>query len=79
MRNSDINRSFDYLYEQDYFTDCFVLLQAKETELLGWNKVVNEAKSKVCVAITNRKQRFQLLTGFSCLVHNKLCKIRPGY
>ena len=27
-----------------------MLLQAKETELLGWNKVVNEAKSKVCVA-----------------------------
>ena len=30
----------------------FYFLQAKETELLGLNKVVNEAKSKVCMSRT---------------------------
>ena len=33
----------------DFFLTLLFSIQAKETELMGWNKVVNEAKSKVCV------------------------------
>ena len=55
-----------------YILITFFVLQAKETELLGWNKVVNEAKSKVCVAITDRKQSLVAVNCFSLFSQKKL-------